>query len=451
MSLIEAELAAVASGHDDHLVSARDRATAVRAIGDTYAIGVAGRQGRQARAAARMLGVREDETWLPVAGAGLGVADAAFLGGISCHALDWDDFMLPMYGHCSAVLLPAVWPLARAAGLGGRAVVEAFLAGYQVDHLASVIFGPGHYGRGWHATSTIGVLGAAAAASRILGLDAEQASNALAIASSTASGLKVNFGTDTKPLHAGMAARGGVQAAMLAQQGLSGSQEWLTGPFGMFSTFGADTAVADAERVFAGIDRSVHGISTADGVVQKPYTCCGSCHPVLDTVIELTNQFADSGHAVRDVTVHVDPIVPTLMRVGRPETAAGANYSLTWAVAVACIDRAGGPAQFSTEALRRPDIHALRERVTVIPDLRNPEGAKFGCRVEVSDGTSSLQLASVQALGHPSNPMSADRLRSKQREALVPVVGDQTADTLIDTLGRLLDLADLDEFAGTSV
>nr|WP_240690124.1 MmgE/PrpD family protein [Arthrobacter sp. PAMC25564] len=116
------------------------------------------------------------------------------------------------------------------------------MLGYQIDYLASLALGHEHYRRGWHATSTVGTLGAAAVASRMLGLTTGQAGHALAIAASLAGGLRVNFGTPTKALHAGAAARHGVQAAQLARAGATGSADWLLGGHGMLAVFGGDLA-----------------------------------------------------------------------------------------------------------------------------------------------------------------------------------------------------------------
>ena len=184
------------------------------------------------------------------------------------------------------MLLPTLWPIAHRLGSTGRDVVGAFLAGYQVDYLANTVFGGEHYDRGWHATSTIGTLGAATA-------------SALGIASSSACGIKVNFGTDAKPLHAGLSARGGLQAEQLAGHGITGSHEWLTGRFGMLSTFGGDTDVEDVASLWNWLDRSAHGISSAAGLTQKPYTRCGSCHSTLDAVIELSAGIRAEGREVR--------------------------------------------------------------------------------------------------------------------------------------------------------
>ena len=143
--------------------------------------------------------------------------DAALANGTAAHALDYDDMCFVSLAHPSAPLVAAALAAAEAAGASGRALLDAYVVGFEIEARLGRAMNPRHYQRGWHCTSTLGTIGAAAAAARLLGLDATARGHALAIAASEASGLKENFGTMVKPLHAGLAARNGVLAARLAQ------------------------------------------------------------------------------------------------------------------------------------------------------------------------------------------------------------------------------------------
>src|SRR5476649_1474174 len=144
--------------------------------------------------------------------------------------------------HPSAPLVAAALAAAEVAGASGRALLDAYVVGFEIEGRLGRAMNPRHYQRGWHCTST---LGTAAAVSRLLGLDAAETGHALAIAASEASGLKENFGTMVKPLHAGLAARNGVLAALLAKSGMTASHLAIDGPQGFLRAMdGEQTALA---------------------------------------------------------------------------------------------------------------------------------------------------------------------------------------------------------------
>lgn len=431
----------------DHDWSGEARQLAWASIRDTLAIGVAGMAEESVRHALSTVG--------PAPGAGaaarlwttttrLGLSDAAFIGGVACHALDWDDYTHPMHGHAASVLLPVAWHAVQSSGGGGAELLDAFLVGYQVDHLVALVMSHGHYRRGWHATSTVGALGAAAAASRVLGLDAPQVGHALAIAASSASGLRVNFGTPTKALHAGLAARSGVQAALLARSGMTASPDWLLGQHGMRDVMSGD--LDDAAALLAVSDSVAsgrHALETAWGLAQKPYACCGSCHAAVDALIALVSDNDLAADDIDVIELHVDPMVPQIMTRPDPTDSFAARYCLTWVMAVAAADRAAGPAQFAASALARPDVHALRARVLVMPDLTTTDEDRYAGRIVLrTRGGETLDRTVRHASGHPANPMSEAARDTKIRTAL-DLVPNQAprAQAVIDELPGATTLA----------
>lgn len=425
MSTAEEQIAAVAAAPATDDPGAR--ALAAAGLSDTLAIGVAG---MRAPVAAKVRSVLEPLPELRGVPTWRGqeryaATDVALVHGTACHSLDWDDFMHPMHGHCSSVLLPALWGLAEQSGRSGADLVDAYLVGYEVDHLVALVLSHGHYRRGWHATSTIGVLGAAAAASRLLGHDEEQAAAALGIAASQASGLQVNFGTPTKGMHAGIAARNGVLAAQLAGAGMTSSRRWLTGQHGMLAAFGGDAAPDDAASLVADGVRGPHGITTAWGLVQKPYASCGCSHAAVDAVTSLTGDL-EVGDIAR-IEVHVDPAVVRTMRETVPTDEFDARYSVSWVVAVAAADGTASPAQFAPASIARTDVLALRERVDVVPDLVVGDDDRFAARVVVHarDGVREATVHHPQ--GHPSRPMTDEQRRAKAVLALTGSVREPEA------------------------
>jgi 2-methylcitrate dehydratase PrpD len=451
MGRVEAALTDMIARKDPGLWSSAARTLASRAIADTLAIGAAGtREGQTTIARASLLPSTHPDA-VPVWAGTLRypLADAAFFTGVACHSLDWDDYMHPMHGHCSSVLLPVAWTIAEHTGASGSDLIDGFLTGYQVDYLSSLAFGNEHYKRGWHATSTVGALGAAATAARMLGLSVEQSAHALALAASFASGIRANFGTPTKALHAGAAARHGIQAAQLALAGATGNPDWFLGSHGMLATFGGELDATEAEHAITRAVNGKHGIETGWGLVQKSYCCCGSCHSAVEGVIALATEFDLVPADIQSLRIHVDPLIPAIMQVDVPADPFEARYSPSWVMAVSAIDRAAGPAQFSIEALQRPDVHRLRQRVVVVDDLETTDDDRFAARVEIQYNGQLLTREVWHSIGHPKRPMSESARKQKLRDALAGVMSDSISETLIaaivdvDSLPQLSAVGDL--------
>src|SRR5580765_3355288 len=211
-----------------------------------------------------------------------GAVWAALCNGTAAHALDFDDTNFALMGHPSAPVLAAALAAGELALADGRAVLHAFLVGFEVETTLAEVINPAHYAHGWHATCTLGTLGAAAAAARLLGLDGGQTRHALAVAASQSSGLKENFGTMTKPFHAGHAARSGVLAALMAREGWTASEQALEGPQGFFAVLGAGDLRLEH---LATLGRPWKILTT--GVAVKPYPSCACTHSIIDGAREL--------------------------------------------------------------------------------------------------------------------------------------------------------------------
>src|SRR6185503_876784 len=271
------------SRHDDCPEAALEAGR--RAILDCLGVMLAG----SAEPAARILQqVALAEGGLPLAtvvGAGrrTGAVWAALCNGTAAHALDYDDTNFALMGHPSAPVLAAALAAGELATADGRAVLHAFLLGFEVETTLAEVINPAHYEHGWHATCTLGTLGAAAAAARLLGLDAGQTRHALAVAASQSSGLKENFGTMTKPFHAGHAARSGVLSALMAREGWTASERALA----PLATLAAPWKILTT------------------GVAVKPYPSCACTHSIIDSALELRRVEGIRPDEVEEVTVGV--------------------------------------------------------------------------------------------------------------------------------------------------
>src|SRR3954468_1909624 len=222
---------------------------------------------------------------------------AALVNGTAAHALDYDDNFDPAKAHASAVLVPAILALGEQQAADGRSCLDAYIAGLQILGRVGQGVNPAHRNRGWHATATVGAIGAAAACARLLKLDAMRSAFAISIATSVAAGFMSQFGTMTKPVHAGLAAKSGLLAASLARAGIDAGLDTLDGPNGMQRLM----VGPDYQALRDGLTHVEHGqnlrfetegvgeplLILASGLKQKRFPNCGSAHRAMDGLAEL--------------------------------------------------------------------------------------------------------------------------------------------------------------------
>jgi len=421
---------------------------AKRAVLDTLGVALAGSREESARSVAGWLrdqGGRPEATVLR-GSFRLPAADSALANGTAAHALDFDDVSLPMRGHPSAPLLPAVLALGEATGSSGRELLTAFVLGFEVEAKLGRAIGPSHYALGWHATSTLGTLGAAAGCARLLGLDAGRAQMALGIAASLASGLQQNFGSMTKPLHAGWAARSGVVAAQLAARGFSADARALEGDSGFLRAMSGGGEPDPAP--FEALGEPFEIVSPGVGV--KLYPCCYATHRAIDAVLELRAAYGVSPADVAEVRVEVnrDGLLP--LRGAPPATGLEGKFSLEYCLAAALLDGRVGLAAFSDDAVLRP---AARELMAKVMAVEGEEPAEFpiGGYADVSivlrDGAEHGLRVDVPR-GDPSRPLSWDELAAKFRECAgvaLAAAGVEEALRLIEGLDDLDSVSRLTE------
>jgi 2-methylcitrate dehydratase PrpD len=391
-------------------------AAAGAAILDCLGVMLAG----SAEPAARILqSVARAEGGAPIAtivgtGRRTGTLWAALANGTAAHALDFDDTNFVLLGHPSAPVLAAALAAGEAALASGQALLHAFLLGFEVETTLAAVINPEHYEHGWHATATLGTLGAAAAASRLLGLDAAQIRTALAVAASQSSGLKENFGTMTKPFHAGHAARNGVLAALLAREGWTASDQALEGPQGFFHVLGAGARRLDAVNTLGAPWKIL-----TSGVAVKPYPSCACTHSIIDGALELGRAHRIRPDDVAEVTVGVSALVPRILIHSDPRTGLEAKFSAEFSAAAALSDRKVGIATFQDDKVQDPAIRALmsRVRMRVDPDIPGDAERHMWTRVTVRlrDGQ-SWSVGPREVPGHPSHPLTPGALREKFEE-----------------------------------
>jgi 2-methylcitrate dehydratase PrpD len=316
---------------------------------------------------------------------------AALVNGAMGHALDYDDITRPFKGHPSVVCLPPALAVGEAVGASGRDVMLAYMVAFEVGCAVGTGMGVDYADDlGWHPTAPLGTLSAAAAAAKLLGLNQEQTAMALSLAASNACGLRENFGTMTKPFHAGNSSRGGVTAAMLVKRGYLAATTGLEGRFGFMHAFSGGRG-EDVNEPLKQLGKAF--FLEQPGVNIKKYPCCGSTHTPLDAFFKLTQKKKIDHREVEAVDVMVDFDPPRSLIHSDPHSALEGKFSIQYTIAAALVDGKVGLAQFDDDAqVMRPEIRALVPKIKM---KRNPgyEGkpswveASNEIRITLKDGT----------------------------------------------------------------
>jgi 2-methylcitrate dehydratase PrpD len=293
---------------------------------------------------------------------------AALVNGAMGHALDYDDIARPFKGHPSVVCLPPALAIGEDIDASGRDVMAAYMIAFEVGCAINTGMGVDYADDlGWHPTAPVGTLTAAAAAARLLGLNEEQTAMALSLAASNACGLRENFGTMTKPFHAGNSSRGGVTAAMLVKRGYQAATTGLEGRFGFMHAFSGGRG-EDVNKPLEHLGKRL--FLEEPGVTIKKYPCCGSTHNPLDAYFALRKERKINHRDVESVDVLVDFDPPRSLIHADPHNALEGKFSIQYTIAAALVDDKVGLGQFEgDQQVMRPEIRALIPKINM---RRNP-------------------------------------------------------------------------------
>ncbi len=361
--------------------------------------------------------------------------DAALVNGTASHALDYDDFSQPMGGHQSVPLVSPLFAIAEERQLSGARLIEAYVVGIETEIRLARAVNFVHYDKGWHPTATLGVFGAAAAVGHLIGLDEEKLSVALAIAASSASGVKANFGTMVKPLHVGHCCRDGMLAALLAEAGYDANPAVLEHKQGFLNAYNGP-GNHDAERIFANWADPLEVTSAEMGLKQFP--CCGSTHPAIAMMLALR---AEEGVTAENAR-HIE-IMPHRRRLTHtdnpdPQTSLAAKFSVQYAVARALHDGAVRLRHFEGDAHHDLEVRSLMARTNARPhpDMADTSEKQFGAEVRVTLDDGRVVSRRVDGLvgRGGDNPMSARELWQKFQDCAGRVLAKQDLLPLFDRL-----------------
>jgi 2-methylcitrate dehydratase PrpD len=379
-----------------------------------------------------LLGGNEQATLLGV-GRRTSVLQAALVNGTAGHALDYDDTHLGAGLHATAATMPAVLALAEWLGASGRQLLNAYVVGFEIATYLGRMLVPSQLKAAWHPTAMLGTIGAAGAASALLRLDPDQTRMALGHAASQASGLRRNFGSMTKPFHAGKASSAGVLSALLAQRGFTAAPEALDGEIGFLDFLAAHSR---SDRRFA----EVRPPGQPFRILQndfKLHACCHATHAAVDAMLALREQGLKP-EAVEKVEVQCCPGVFPI--ASRPSASSGleGKFSLGYCVSVALTEGAAGPDQFTDALVARPILRDLTRRV----ELRVDPAYQFKqalVRVRTSSGQ-QLERYVDAPRGSSDNPPSWDDLAAKFHALASAAITPDAARALEAAVKRLPEL-----------
>jgi 2-methylcitrate dehydratase PrpD len=368
-------------------------------------------------------------------------AASSLANGISGHVLDYDDVSEPMYGHPTVAVLPACLALGEELDVSGKDLLESYIIGLEVTVKLSYGMNPAHYEHGWHSTCTLGSMGAAAAAAKLLGLTGEQLRTALALAASQAGGLQQNFGTMIKPFHAGRASENGVLAALLAQRGWTGDQNILEAPLGFFHLF-CGPGHYDAERCVNSLGKPFE--IDRPGIILKKYPSCAFSHPAIDAALIITQDPHYDVSKLERVEGRIHSLADQILIHRNPQTGLEAKFSMEACVALALLDGRVNTKSFTDRRLANKDFKKILrrvQRVVTASDKKGPRG--FGpAEVRVLLKGGDIMEARVEkAKGNAENPMTEEEIREKYLDCCSDVLSQRSIEK---SLSLLQDLDGLD-------
>lgn len=373
--------------------------------------------------------------------------EAGWVNGTAAHALDYDDVALR--GHPSTVLVPAILAEAEVLGATGRDMLVAYIAGYETWAELVRRDVPMYHQKGFHPTGIFGAVGAAAACAKLRKLDANQSAIAIALGASQASGIMSNFGTMTKPFHAGKAAHSGIMAARLAEAGMTANTDALEHPQGFLSAVSPQNNPDRAGDGKLGEDWAIirHGLSI------KKYPACYGTHRAIDAMLDLVGAHPVKPEDVRKVSVHFSSLTSNVLRNRQPDTGLAAKFSMEFAMASALIAHRVSLAELTDPFVQRKDVQDMMRLVerdlTDETDAANPGAAPWEqVKIELASGQVLESERVRRARGHAERPLTDSQLHEKFVDCLTSGGSEIPGDVLF---GRLQSMQSISARALTAV
>ena len=370
------------------------------------------------------------------------VANAALANGTMGHALDFDDF--GGFGHPTVAIFPALLAIGEHSGATGRDLLEAYVVGCEVGLALQHATKYKQMDKGFHSTAVIGRLACTAACAKLMKLDHDQIVMALGMAGSMASGLIHNFGTMTKPLHAGMTCRDGVTAAQLAQRGFTAGDQVIEHPFG-FATTVLGEGIYDLDEMADNLGKPYR---VQDALMIKKYPCCGGNHAMLDSLFSLMRDNDFTYEDVADAEVD-QSYYSVVMLYQDPDDELKGKFSAKYNVAAALVDGEVAVDTFTKDKIADPTINEtmgkVRTRVMAKSEemlTRSEDGHKV--KITLKDGRVFEHVtARADILGSQKNPWGFDNIKAKFQENVALVLSEQGVEDAVNAWSDILQVSDV--------
>jgi 2-methylcitrate dehydratase PrpD len=366
----------------------------------------------------------------------LDILHAAFLNGITSHVLDYDDTHLATIIHPAGPVASGILALGERMRISGEEFMHAFILGVETECRIGLAVYPSHYERGFHITGTAGVFGSAAAAGKLLGLDAQQMMWALGIAATQSAGLKTMFGTMCKSFHVGSAGQNGLRAALLASKNFTSKETAIEAQEGFAFAY-------SDEQDFSQITDNLGASFEVVRNTYKPFACGIVTHPIIDGCIQLRNDHDLDADRIRSVSLRVNPLVLKLTGKKTPQIGLETKFSIFHASAAAIIRGSAGPNEFTDAAAQDPAIIRLRDKVTARADDAVSEEEAF-VAITLDDGTVH-DIHIEHAIGSIQRPMTRDALEAKFRGQAATALPIDQIERVMAACWEIESLADIGE------
>lgn len=376
--------------------------------------------------------------------------EAAWINGVAAHALDYDDVALK--GHPSTVLVPAILAEAQALGSSGADMMTAYAAGYEV-WADLTRRDPDHYhSKGWHPTGILGAIGAAAACASLHGLDAERAAVAISLGASQSAGIMANFGTMTKPFHAGRSAHSGVMAARLAKAGFTASLDALEHPQGFLSAVSPAGRIDVDTPVAAGREWRMTSLRLS----VKKYPLCFCTHRALDGMLDLLQTHPICAEDIESILAMTSRRNTKVLRNHTPQTGLEAKFSMEFAMASCVVAGRAGLNELTDDFVQRPLIQDLIRKVEVVADdAEHPNMPGYSpfdrVTVKLRNGQVIESREVVTVRGGPEEPLSHEHLWAKFDDCATAGASTVAARPLFDALMHLESVPSVRQIPGLAV
>jgi len=377
-------------------------------------------------------------------------AEAAFANGVCAHALDFDDSLTTLRGHPSATMVPAALAVGEVVGASGADVLAAYALGLEVAGKLGRVMGHGHYLRGWHSTATIGVFSSTAAAARVWGLNAEQLCRAWGLAASQMGGLIRNFGTMTKPFHAGHAARCAVQSVWMARTGFTTDGGIFDGKDSVLATYRGDDGMA----LGAALDLLGKPWEMLEpGIYVKRWPCCYCNHRPVGGMLELIAKHGIRADEVRAIEVGFLPGSDSALVSLDPHTGLEGKFSIEYCAAATVLDGKLTLESFTDIMVQRPPIRELIKKVRRyrIASDKVYSGVVGYTDVAIDTARGRFEMRVERTPGSPAWPMTGQDRIEKFMDCAGRVLGEPAARRLLSLAQSCATLPDIRELLRATV